>query len=126
MNAFGPPSAQDDRRVALPGAVARSGCLTLGLISSVGTHRCVSSKSVRGSLAVHPWLRLHEHTEVDFRELPAVADWFARCSARPAVARAYEKTDKFRAGFEESIRNALVENLDRIFGRKPSQGTRAS
>lgn len=77
-------------------------------------------------IAVHPWVRLHEHTDVDLRELPAVASWFDCCSARPAVARAYEKTERFRAGFEESIRNAPVENLDRIFGRKPGRGTRAS
>ena len=69
-------------------------------------------------IALHPWARLHEYSEVDLRELPSVARWLERCSMRPGLARAYEKTESFRAGFDETVRNTLPEHLDRIFGRK--------
>ena len=69
-------------------------------------------------IALHPWARLHEYSEVDLRELPSVARWLERCSMRPGLARAYEKTESFRAGFDETVRNTPPEHLDRIFGRK--------
>jgi GST-like protein len=70
-------------------------------------------------IALYPWARLHPHSEVDLEKLPALAAWLERCAARPGVARAYEKTESFRAGFEETVRNTPPENLDRIFGRDP-------
>jgi len=68
-------------------------------------------------IALHPWIRLHAHSEVDLRALPSIARWLAACDARPGLARAYEKTEKFRAGFEETVRATPPEHLDRIFGR---------
>ncbi|MEZ4332505.1 MAG: glutathione S-transferase N-terminal domain-containing protein [Myxococcota bacterium] len=68
-------------------------------------------------VALHPWVRLHAYSFVDLDAHPATAAWFERCAARPAVARAYAKTEAFRAGFEETLRITPPENLDRVFGR---------
>lgn len=68
-------------------------------------------------VALHPWVRLHPYAFVELDEHPATAAWFDRCAARPGVARAYAKTESFRAGFDETLRNTPPEHLDRVFGR---------
>lgn len=72
-------------------------------------------------MAVYPWVVLHPYSDVDLDAHPALADWLGRCAARPAVARAYEKTESFRAGFDETIAATPPEVLDRVFRRdRPS------
>jgi len=113
------------RRFAPPGsdyALERFGNETRRLYGVVES-RLARSRWLGGAefsiadVALHPWVRLHAHSGVELAALPAVADWFARCSERPGVARAYAKTESFRAGFEETVRNTPAEHLDRIFGR---------
>ncbi len=38
-------------------------------------------------IAAWPWVRSHERQGIDLNDFPAVADWFARIAARPAVQR---------------------------------------
>lgn len=71
-------------------------------------------------MACCPWVRNHAFLELDLSKFPALAEWSARMTARPAVARAYARMDQLPASsatLEERYHAMLPERGIEAQGR---------
>lgn len=68
-------------------------------------------------IASYPWVKLLWGTLIEPRTVPALGEWIARLSARPAVARSEESAKDMVAADMKSFAAATPAQMDRFLNR---------